>query len=341
MAVDKILKDLNSIKNQALRSMKMVRSRRSLDSARLRYLGKKGRLTEAVAEIQSLSAEERPLLQQTVESVQAAILHAADEKESSLKSEEQETQILEESVDISLPGSDWRPGTRHPVSQTAEQITDFFVSMGFGVVQGPNIESDYNNFEALNVPRHHPARDLQAPFTIDKDTVLRTHLRPAQFRALLEHKPPVALVCSGKAYRREAADMTHAHMFHQVEGLMVDSAIRFSDMKGIVEAFVHEFFGADKPFRFRPAYYPSTEPSCEVEMPLGDVDDLDGGQAPWLGVLGAGLIHPAVFEAAGYNPKDVSGFAFCIGVERTAMVKYGINDIRLLYDNDLRFLRQF
>ncbi len=341
MAVDKILKDLNSIKNQALRSMKMVRSHRSLDNARLRYLGKKGRLTTVVAKIRKLPDDERPLLQQTAEGVEAAILEAAADKATSLKTEEQETQILEESIDISLPGSDWVPGSRHPVSQAAEKIVNFFVSMGFGVVHGPNIESEYNNFEALNVPRHHPARDLQNPFTIDKDTVLRTHLRPAQFRALLEQKPPLALVCSGKAYRREAPDETHTPMFHQVEGVMVDASIRFTDMKGIIEAFVHEFFGPEKPFRFRPTYYPSTEPSCEVEMPFGAEVEPDGGQSQWLGVLGAGMIHPSVFESAGYNPKDVSGFAFCIGVERTAMVKYGIQDIRLLFDNDLRFLRQF
>ncbi|MCX7016990.1 MAG: phenylalanine--tRNA ligase subunit alpha [Candidatus Sumerlaeota bacterium] len=339
MPVDEILKELGAIKNRALRSIAMVRGIKGLESARVRYLGKKGQLTSLMRVVGGLPPDARPLAGQTANSVKGAILQAIAEKETELKAAEQESRIVEERVDITMPGADYQIGRKHPLTLVTEEILRVFCSMGFGVAEGPDIESDYNNFEALNIPKHHPARDLHDTFYVSKDVVLRTHTSPVQIRTMLATPPPVAVVCPGRVYRCDA-DATHSPMFHQVEGLMVDKAISFSDLKGILEVFVHEMFGPDTPFRFRPHYFPFTEPSCELDI-LFHGEGEPNGEGVWLEVLGAGMVHPAVFENVGYDPQKVSGFAFGLGVERLAMIKYGISDIRLFFENDLRFLQQF
>jgi len=342
MAVDEILQQLNLIRNRALRSVKMVRSAKALEEARVRYLGKKGQLTGIMRQIGGLPADAKPLAGQTANSVKAAILQAIAHKDADLKAIEQASLITEERVDITLPGTDWQIGRRHPLTLVTEEILRIFRSMGFGVAKGPDIETDYHNFEALNMPKHHPARDMQDTFYVAKDVVLRTHTSPVQIRTMLQQPPPVAVVCPGRVYRCDA-DVTHSPMFHQVEGLMVDKSISFSDLKGILEVFVHEMFGPDTPFRLRPSYFPFTEPSCEVDIRLrsSEAEEEGNGEGVWLEVLGAGMVHPAVFENVGYDPQRVSGFAFGMGVERLAMIKYGITNIRVFFENDLRFLQQF
>ncbi len=340
LPVDEILKELNSIKNRALRSVQMVRSRKGLEGARSRYLNRRGQLTLIMRDIGALSPEVRPLAGQTANSVKEAILEAIALKEDELKGAEQQNVLAEEAIDITLPGSDWRIGRRHPLTMVSEEIQDIFRSMGFGIAHGPEIESDYNNFEALNLHPHHPARDVHEPFYVDKDTVLRTHTTPVQVRAMMERSAPLAIICPGRVYRSDA-DLTHSPMFHQIQGLMVEESIGLSDLKGIIEVFIHTMFGASTRYRMRPAYFPFTEPSCQIDVwyqPGGPDSDMEGD---WLELVGAGMVHPAVFEAVGYDPTRLNGISFGMSVERVAMIKYGISNIRIFYENDLRFLQQF
>lgn len=340
MAVDEILKELNSIKNRALRSVQMVRSRKGLDGTRGRYLSRQGQLTAILREIGQLPEEARPLAGQTANSVKEAILEAIREKEEELKATEQATLITGETIDVTLPGVDWRIGRRHPLTLVCEEIQAIFRSTGFGVVQGPEIESDFNNFEALNLNKHHPARTLHDPFYVDRDTVLRTHTTPALVRAMMERPAPIAIICPGRVYRCDA-DQSHSPMFHQIQGLMVEEDIGMSDLRGILEVFIHSMFGPATRYRMRPAWFPFTEPSCEIDIwhaPGGAEGEAEGR---WLEIIGAGMVHPAVFEAVGYDTARLKGISFGMSVERLAMIKYGIRNIRVFYENDLRFLQQF
>lgn len=314
-----------------------------VEQVRVKYLGKKGVLTHILRNLVRLTDKEKPLIGRLANETKAKIIEILQAKEQELKQSEARIRIEQEELDISLPGCGAEIGHRHPISQVLEQIKAIFVSMGFDIVEGPDIESDYNNFEALNIPRDHPARDMQDTFYVNDTLLLRTHTSPVQIRAMQARKPPLAIIAPGKVYRRDA-DISHSPMFHQVEGFMVDKIISMGDLKGVLEVFMREMFGPDTAMQFRPSFFPFTEPSAELDircvmcMGKGCRVCKDSG---WLEIVGAGMIHPVVFQNVGYNPDEYTGFAFGMGVERIAMLKYRINDIRLFFENDLRFLRQF
>jgi len=316
-----------------------------VEHVRVRYLGRKGLITEQMKRIGSLPPEEKKAFGQALNELKDFAGERIAARMASLKEAELRQKLATESIDITLPGSRVPLGSEHPISQTLNEIIEIFVRMGFGVEEGPEVELDYYNFEALNIPRDHPARDMQDTFYISDETVLRTHTSPVQVRVMEKRKPPLRFIAPGKVYRCDA-DISHTPMFHQVEGLMVDTNISFSHLKGVLEAFIHEMFGPDVPVRFRPSFFPFTEPSAEVDMGCSFCKDEVGvcrvcKDTKWIEILGAGMVHPKVFEMAGYDPEKYTGFAFGMGVERIAMLKYSIDDIRLFYENDLRFLRQF
>ncbi len=315
-----------------------------LQQVRAKYSGKKGLLT---AKMKALSLISDPIQKKEfgrkINELKNLVEESLKSRELLLKEGEQEKRLLTEKIDITLPGKSLTFGRRHPINQVLSEIKDIFVSMGFGIEDGPEVELDHYNFEALNIPKDHPARDMQDTFYISGDVVLRTHTSPVQVRVMEKRKPPLKIIAPGKVYRCDA-DVSHTAMFHQVEGLMVDTDVSFGDLKGVLELFIHSFFGKDTPVRFRPSYFPFTEPSAEVD--IGCVFCKGKGcrvckTTGWLEVLGSGLVNPRVFEMAGYDPGRYSGFAFGIGIERMTMLKYSIDDIRLFYENDIRFLRQF
>jgi phenylalanyl-tRNA synthetase alpha chain len=313
----------------------------ALDALRVKYLGRKGALTQVLRGLKDLDPEARRLMgaaaNRAKESLEAALVSAL----TALK--EAAARAQAPAIDVTLPGRRGPLGRLHPLTRTMEEICDIFLHLGFEAVTGPEVELDWYNFEALNIPPDHPARDMQDTFYFNDKVLLRTHTSPMQIRVMEKRQPPVRIIAPGKVYRRDS-DMTHSPMFHQVEGLLVDRGVTFADLKGVLTAFVHQMFGPEVSLRFRPSYFPFTEPSAEIDIACvicrGEgcrVCKITG----WLEVLGAGMVHPAVFEAVGYNPEEFTGFAFGLGVERIAMLKYGIDDIRLFFDNDLRFLRQF
>ncbi|MGD8351657.1 MAG: phenylalanine--tRNA ligase subunit alpha [Nitrospirota bacterium] len=315
------------------------------EQMRVKYLGRKGLLTEQMKQIGSLPPEERKAFGQAVNELKGFISGEITARAASLREEELRGRLATESIDVTLPGRHVPYGSEHPISRTLNEIIDIFTRMGFGVEEGPEVELDYYNFEALNMPKDHPARDMQDTFYITGDSVLRTHTSPVQVRVMEKRKPPLRFIAPGKVYRCDA-DISHTPMFHQVEGLMVDADISFSHLKGVLEAFLHEMFGPRVPVRFRPSFFPFTEPSAEVDIGCTFCRDETGvcrvcKDSEWIEILGAGMVHPRVFEMAGCDPERYSGFAFGMGVERIAMLKYSIDDIRLFFENDLRFLRQF
>jgi phenylalanyl-tRNA synthetase alpha chain len=335
--------DLLSLRDAFLAEIEPVASVTDLQQIRTKYTGKKGLLTARLKALSSLTPEERRAAGKTLNEVKDFIEETLKAREVLLREGEQQRRLLTEKIDVTLPGKCTPFGRQHPIAQVLSEIKDIFVSMGFGIEDGPEVELDYYNFEALNIPKDHPARDMQDTFYVSDEVVLRTHTSPVQVRVMERRKPPLKIIVPGKVYRCDA-DISHTAMFHQVEGLMVDTAISFSDLKGVLELFIHSFFGKDTPVRFRPSYFPFTEPSAEVD--IGCI--FCGGRGcrvckttGWIEVLGAGLVNPKVFEMAGYNRDDYSGFAFGMGVERLTMLKYSIDDIRLFYENDLRFLAQF
>lgn len=339
----KMIQQIEKILPALKQELKAVKDTSGLEQVRVKYLGKKGVLTNVLRNLGKLTDKEKPLVGRLANETKTKIIEILQAKEQELKLSEARTQIEQEELDISLPGCGQEIGHRHPISQVLEQIKAIFVSMGFDVVEGPDIESDYNNFEALNIPPDHPAREMQDTFYVNDTMLLRTHTSPVQIRVMQARKPPLAIIAPGKVYRRDA-DISHSPMFHQVEGFMVDKQISLGDLKGVLEVFMREMFGPDTAMRFRPSFFPFTEPSAELDilcvMCMGEGCRVckDSG---WLEIVGAGMIHPVVFRNVGYNPDAYSGFAFGMGVERIAMLKYRINDIRLFFENDLRFLRQF
>ena len=334
---------MEDLKQTFLKELSSANNLSELANLRVRYLGRKGIITERLKSLSALPPEERPLQGKNINEIKESIEADLDSRESRLKHEELKKQLLSDSVDVTLSGKFIPFGRPHPINKVLSEITDIFVEMGFSVEEGPEVELDYYNFEALNIPKDHPARDMQDTFYITDDIVLRTHTSPVQVRVMEKRKPPVRFIAPGKVYRCDA-DITHTPMFHQIEGFMVDKGITFSNLKGVLEAFLHRMFGADTPVRFRPSFFPFTEPSAEVD--IGCI--LCGGAgcrvckgSGWLEILGAGMVNPKVFEHVGYDPEEYSGFAFGMGIERIAMLKYSIDDIRLFYENDIRFLRQF
>lgn len=315
-----------------------------LQQVRAKYSGKKGLLTDKLKALSSIKdPAQKKEYGRRINELKNFIEETLKARELLLKEGEKERRLLTEKIDITLPGKSAPAGRSHPINQVLSEIKDIFVSMGFGIEDGPEIELDYYNFEALNIPKDHPARDMQDTFYVSEDVVLRTHTSPVQARVLERKKPPLKFIAPGKVYRCDA-DVSHTAMFHQVEGMMVDTDISFSNLKAVLELFIRSFFGKDTPVRFRPSYFPFTEPSAEVD--IGCVFCKGQGcrvckTTGWLEVLGSGLVNPRVFEKAGYDPAEFSGFAFGMGVERLTMLRYSIDDIRLFYENDMRFLRQF
>jgi phenylalanyl-tRNA synthetase alpha chain len=315
-----------------------------LQQMRSRYTGKKGLITAKLKTLAVLSdPEEKRAYGKAINELKGLVENALREKEQLLKEGEQERRLLTEGIDVTLPGKYAAFGRTHPINRVLGEVKDIFVSMGFGIEEGPEVELDYYNFEALNIPRDHPARDMQDTFYISDDVVLRTHTSPVQVRVMEKRRPPLKIIVPGKVYRCDA-DVSHTAMFHQVEGLMVDTGISFGDLKGVLELFLHGFFGKETPVRFRPSYFPFTEPSAEVD--IGCIFCKGKGcrvckMTGWIEILGSGLVNPRVFQMAGYEANAYSGFAFGMGVERLTMLKYAIDDIRLFYENDVRFLKQF
>jgi phenylalanyl-tRNA synthetase alpha chain len=310
---------------------------------RVKYLGKKGIITSRIKALSSLTADERRLAGRQINELKQFIEKACDEKEVCLKSADLKSRLLAEAIDITLPGKHVGFGHEHPLSRTLREVIAIFTRMGFSIEEGPEVELDCYNFEALNIPKDHPARDMQDTFYVSEDIVLRTHTSPVQVRVMEKKRPPLRFIAPGKVYRCDA-DVTHSPMFHQVEGLMVDRDITFSHLKGVLTAFIHQMFGPDIPVRFRPSFFPFTEPSAEIDM--GCILCKAAGcrvckGTGWLEILGAGMVNPKVFENVGYDAEEYTGFAFGMGIERITLLKYSIDDIRLLFENDMRFLRQF
>ncbi|MBI4683790.1 MAG: phenylalanine--tRNA ligase subunit alpha [Nitrospirae bacterium] len=337
------MRDGASLKKSFLEELTKAASLTEIQQIRVKYLGKKGLLTSELKTLSTLPAEERRSFGKLINELKELIESEIASKESALSQEDLRKRLVSEAIDITLPGKYTPIGKEHPINKVLREITEIFVTMGFGVEEGPEVELDYYNFEALNMPKNHPARDMQDTFYITEDTVLRTHTSPVQIRGMEKRKPPLRFIVPGKVYRCDA-DITHTPMFHQVEGLMVDTDISFSDLKGVLEMFIHKMFSPETPVRFRPSFFPFTEPSAEVD--IGCIFCKGGGcqvckGSGWLEILGAGMVNPRVFEMVGYDPEVYTGFAFGMGVERITMLKYSIDDIRLFYENDIRFLRQF
>ncbi|NOY64190.1 MAG: phenylalanine--tRNA ligase subunit alpha [Nitrospirae bacterium] len=348
------MKDIKKIKEDFIKESSQVETIQGLNELRVRYLGKKGIVTDGLRRLSELPREERPKFGKVLNELKRFIESEIKSLQQQLESEEAKKRVLSESIDITLPGRYIPPGKRHPVTQVLDEIVNTFVSMGFEVEEGPEVELDYYNFEALNIPKDHPAREMQDTFyvkpssvdndsTTESDIVLRTHTSPVQIRGMKKRTPPFRFIAPGKVYRCDA-DVSHTPMFHQVEGLMVGENITFSHLKGVLELFIHCLFGPETPVKFRPSYFPFTEPSTEVDIGCilcsGEGCRVCKGTG-WLEVLGAGMVHPKVFEAVGYDTEKYQGFAFGMGVERLTMLKYKIDDIRLFFENDVRFLRQF
>ena len=337
------MEDLLALRDSFHKESESVTSLPELQQLKVKYLGKKGLVTEKLKTLSAIAPEQRPAYGKTVNELKQHIEQEVIRVELLLKQEEYKKSILTEALDVTLPGKYTPFGREHPIHKVLSEITGIFSSMGFEVEEGPEVELDYYNFEALNMPKNHPARDMQDTFYISDEVVLRTHTSPVQIRVMEKRKPPLKIIAPGKVYRCDA-DISHTPMFHQVEGFMVDADIAFSDLKGVLQLFIHSMFSAETPVRFRPSYFPFTEPSAEVD--IGCIFCSGKGcrvckQTGWLEILGAGMIHPRVFEYVGYNPEMYTGFAFGMGVERITMLKFGIDDIRLFFENDLRFLRQF
>ncbi len=314
-----------------------------VEKLRVSVLGRKGRLTALLKGLAGLPPEEKPVIGKLANQVKQEILAALDEAVRALGEAERQRQIAAGAVDVSLPGRRLPRGRVHPITQVTEDVCAIFQRLGFSVVQGPEVELDYYNFEALNIPKDHPARQMQDTFYISDDVVLRTHTSPVQIRVMEKQQPPVQVVAPGRVYRCDS-DLTHTPMFDQIEGLLVDKEVTFADLKGVLVAFLHSFFGQGTGVRFRPSYFPFTEPSAEVDIKCvmcGGRGCRVCGQTGWLEILGCGMVDPAVFGFVGYDPELYSGYAFGMGVERLAMLRYGIDDLRLFFNNDLRFLRQF
>ncbi|EXJ10738.1 MULTISPECIES: phenylalanine--tRNA ligase subunit alpha [Nitrincola] len=326
------MENLKNLLEQGKQAVETAVDVKALDDVRVQYLGKKGELTQLLKGLGKLSAEERPAAGALINEAKDALQFALDTRKSALEAAALSAKLASETLDVTLPGRRDELGGLHPVTKTMQRIEAFFGSIGYTVAEGPEIEDDYHNFEALNIPAHHPARAMHDTFYFDAHTLLRTHTSPVQVRTMESKAPPIRIICPGRVYRCDY-DQTHSPMFHQVEGLLIDKNISFADLKGTLEQFLREFFEEDVKVRFRPSYFPFTEPSIEV--------DIDRGDGKWLEVLGCGMVHPKVFEYSGIDPEEYTGFAFGMGVERLAMLRYGVNDLRLFFENDLRFLKQF
>lgn len=325
------MEDIKKLTATAAAEIKAAVDLAGLDACRVKYLGKKGRLTQGLKQLATLSAADRPKAGQVINAAKQELQTLIAQRKAALENAKLAAQLQREEIDITLPACGLRSGGLHPVTQTLLEIESLFTQIGFDIVDGPEIEDNYHNFEALNIPEHHPARAMHDTFYLGENSLLRTHTSNVQIRYMREKQPPFGMIAPGRVYRCDA-DMTHTPMFHQIEGLLVDKGITFANLKWILEDFVHHFFGEEVKTRFRPSYFPFTEPSAEVDIL---------GNNGWLEILGCGMVHPKVLANVGIDSNKYSGFAFGMGAERLAMLKYGIDDLRLFFDNDLRFLKQF
>ncbi len=337
------MENLDALKEQALVAVAAAESLAALDEVRVSFLGKKGSITALLKGLGKLSNEERPKAGALINEVKQEVAEHITSAREAMQQAEINQKLAAETVDVTLPGRSTEAGGLHPVTKTIERIADFFADLGFETVEGPEIEDDYHNFEALNIPAHHPARAMHDTFYINEHTVLRTHTSPVQVRTMEAEEPPIRVICPGRVYRCDS-DLTHTPMFHQVEGLLIDEDVSFADLKGIVEEFLKVFFEKELAVRFRPSYFPFTEPSAEVDIACVMCSG-EGcrvcSHTGWLEVMGCGVVHPEVFKSSNIDTDKYTGIAFGMGVERLAMLRYGVNDLRLFFDNDLRFLEQF
>jgi phenylalanyl-tRNA synthetase alpha chain len=338
-----VKEELEKLRSEVLISISQASTEKELSEIRVGVLGRKGSLTQLLKRLGTLPEEDRKEIGKRANQVKGDLEKRVEETLLQVQERERREALEKEKIDVTLPGTRVPAGKRHPLTQILDEIIDIFSRLGFEVAEGPEVELDYYNFEALNIPKGHPAREMQATFFISEEVVLRTHTSPMEVRTMEKHPPPVRIISPGPAYRRDS-DPTHSPMFHQVEGLLVDKGITFADLKGVLTVFVHQMFGKETRLRFRPSFFPFTEPSAEIDIECFICGGKGCGvcsNTGWLEILGSGMTDPAVFGFVDYDPEEVTGFAFGMGVERIAMLKYGINDIRLFFTNDLRFLKQF
>jgi phenylalanyl-tRNA synthetase alpha chain len=334
---------LNALRASTVALTEQTFDLKALSDSRIRILGRKGELTRVLRGLKDLPIEERSAVGQLANQIKTDLESLFDAREAYLRNELERSQLALESIDITLPGRRMPLGRSHILNRVTRELVDVFSGLGFQLAEGPEVEIDYYNFEALNMPKNHPARDMQDTFYFSENVLLRTHTSPVQIRTMEKRKPPVKVICPGKVYRRDA-DVTHSPMFMQIEGLWVDERVSFSDLKGILKAFAREYFGDKLALRFRPSFFPFTEPSAEVDIQCvicGGSGCRTCSFTGWLEILGSGMVDPALYKFVNYDPDIYSGFAFGLGIERVAMLKYGIPDIRLFYENDIRFLSQF
>lgn len=335
---------LEAIKAAALEALAATDDLGELEALRVKYLGKKGELTGILKQMGKLSAEERPVMGQLANEVRASIEEVIEETKAKLQAEEKEKKLRAETLDVTMPGEKNVIGHRHPLQIVLDEVKDIFIGMGFQIADGPEVEYDYYNFEALNIPEGHPARDTQDTFYITEKMLLRTQTSSCQIRYMEDHKPPIRMIAPGRVYRSDPVDATHSPVFHQIEGLVVDKNITMADLKGNLLALAKKLYGEDTEIRLRPHHFPFTEPSCEIDV---SCFRCHGKGCPmcknegWIEILGAGMVHPKVLERGGIDPEEYSGFAFGVGVERLAMFRFAVDDMRQYFDNDVRFLEQF
>ena len=335
---------LEQIKTAALEAIASAQKSADCENVRVKYLGKKGELTAILKSMGGLSPEERPIMGQLVNTAKAEVDEALSAKVSQMQAAAEEAKLKEETIDITMPAKTSKTGKLHPLNTVLNDMIDIFQSMGFDVVDGPEVETDHYNFECLNVPADHPARDMQDTFYLAENILLRTQTSAAQVRTMETRKPPIRVICPGRVFRADEVDATHSPVFHQIEGLVVDKGVTMCDLKGVLEQFAHEIYGPETKVKFRPSFFPFTEPSVEVDVSCSEC----GGKgcrvckgAGWIEILGAGMVHPNVLRSCGIDPEEYSGFAFGIGLDRLTTTRYKISDIRLLFENDKRFLDQF
>ena len=335
---------LEALREKALGELATLETPKELEEFRVRLLGKKGEITELLRGMGALPAEERPKMGQLINQLRSELETALSEREQSITALLKEKRLKEETLDVTLPGTKTKEGGLHPLNIVLNDLIDIFQSMGFDVVDGPEVETEHYCFEALNVPKDHPARDMQDTFYLAENLLLRTQTSAAQARTMEQRKPPIRIICPGRVFRADEVDATHSPVFHQVEGLVVDKGITLCDLKGVLEQFAHEIYGPETEVKFRPSFFPFTEPSVEVDVTCSEC----GGKGcrvckgtGWIEILGAGMVHPRVLAGCGIDPEEYTGFAFGIGLDRLTTTRYKISDIRLLFENDQRFLEQF
>ena len=342
--IDSMKQELEAIRQRAISELEAAKGQQELETLRVKYLGKKGEVTAILKKMGSLSAEERPVIGQLANEVRTMIEDEITKRAAELKEAILQELLKNEALDVTLPGRQRPLGASHPLSIVLDEIKEIFVGMGFDIVDGPEVETDYYNFEALNIPKNHPARDTQDTFYINENILLRTQTSPVQVRVMEKQKPPIRIISPGRVYRSDAVDATHSPLFHQIEGLVVAEGITFADLKGTLETFVKRLYGEDSVVRFRPHHFPFTEPSAEVDVQCfnchGEGCRLCKGEG-WIEILGCGMVHPKVLQNCGIDPEKYSGFALGMGLERVVMRRYNIDDLRLFYENDVRFLKQF